>query len=240
MILENLIYSTHGLQIHKGPLSRSAYLKDKLKGDGLADIKENKHAVYCAVPLTSAPEKLKPFIKKRQMILLDILKEAGITGYDPSSARYSPDLSLEIPPQVIYRVDKGKVVESRFFTLLDILPSTGVGIEEETANDYNRISVVLHDRAIRTSRMQTNRTIHLQYDNLEEQREQLVEVFRYLQGFEPGMGFDNGESVLLGFQGRRVVNLEKEIYRLFPDFRYKYEPKVPAIKLIASNPEILQ
>lgn len=235
---ENLLYVKKGIQIDKGPHSRTVYLKDKLRSDGLAGIKENKYAVYCAVPLTSAPEELKPSIKKRQTTLLDILNEAALTTYDPSSAPYSPDLSLEIKPQEIYRVDKGKVVEARFFTLLDLLPSTGVGVEEETARDYNRIAVVLHDKAIRNSRMQPNRMIHLQYDNLEAQKEQLIEVFQFLQNFEPGMGFDNGVPVLLGFRGNKVVNLEKETYRIFPDLEYMYDGKKPIIRLTAENPEI--
>lgn len=242
MGVENFLYPRHGLQIHHGPLTRPFYLKDKLKGDGLANIKENKHAAYCAIPLTSAPDELKPFIKQRQEILLGILKDAGLETYDPSSAPLSPDIGLGIPPPIIYKTDKGKVVGARFFTLLDLLPSTGVGVEEEIADHYNRIAVVLHDKNIRTSRMQPDRSIHLQYDNLDEQRERLIELFRFLQAFEPGMGFDNGEPVLLGFQGRRVVNLEKEVYENFPELKYDYK-KVkdkPAVQLISKNPEILQ
>lgn len=240
MAFENLFYAKHGLQIDKGPLLRPFYLKRLLAQDGLAGIKENPLAAYCAVPLTSAPEVLKPYIAQRQATLLDILQEAGITGYDPNSADLSPDKSLDLKPKVIYRVDKGKVASARFFTLLDLLPSTGVGVEEEVANNYNRIAVILHDKNIRTSRMQTNRSIHLEYDNLEEQGGQLVEVFRFLQGFKPGMGFDNGEPVLLGFQGNRVVNLEKEICEAFPNLRYEYEGHIPAIKLLAADPKILQ
>lgn len=240
MFAENLLYLRHGLQIHTGPLSRPFYLKRFLAKDGLIGIKEDNHAAYCAIPLTSAPEILKPYIKQRQETLLDILQEAGITGYDPNSADLSPDKSLNLKPKVIYRVDKGKVASARFFTLLDLLPSTGVGVEEEVANNYNRIAVILHDKNIRTSRMQTNRSIHLEYNDLEEQGGQLVEVFRFLQGFKPGMGFDNGEPVLLGFQGSRVVNLEKEICEAFPDLRYEYGGHIPAIKLLADNPKILQ
>jgi len=240
MFAENLLYSRHGLLIHTGPLSRPSYLRRSLEKDGLAGIKENKLAAYCAIPLTSAPEELQPFMSQRQATIIDILKEAGITGYDPKTAPFSPDRGLSIKPDEVSRFDTGRIAGARFFTLLDLLPSTGVGIEERVAYDYNRIAVILHDRNIRTTRMQTNRSIRLQYDNLEEQREQLVEVFRFLQTFEPGMGFDNGEPVLLGFQGRRVVNLEKEIYEAFPNLRYEYDEHVPAIKLLADNPKVLE
>ena len=228
-----------GIKIYKSPLSRPGYLKELLKREGLGGTIENIHAAYCALPLTQAPEELKPEIRKRQKILAGILSEAGINSYDPGSAPYSPDLGLTIKPDEIYRVDTGKLLGARFFTFLDFLPTTGGGMEEKTSLDCNRIAVVLHDKNILTSRMQPNRTIHLQYDNLEKQREDFIEVFKFLQYFKPGMGFDNGEPALLGFLGNKVYNLEKLIYQIFPDLKYEYDPKVPSIKLKAVNPELL-
>ncbi len=240
MSVENLFYARQGLQINKGPLLRPLYLKQSLVRDGLAGIKEDIHSAYCALSLTSTPDELKPELKRRQSVLMDILSEAGLTAYDPGSAPFSPDAGLSVNPKEIYRIDKGKIVGARFFTSLDILPSTGVGVEEETARNYNRIAVVLHDKKIRTSRMQPNRVIHLQYDDLEAQGAQLVEVFRLLQTYEPGIGFDQGVPVLLGFQGKKVVNLEKLIYEIFPDLKYEYDGDMPIVELKVKNLQIFQ
>lgn len=240
MGFESLLYRHQGIQIEIGPLTRPAYLNKLLFSDGLTGIREDRHAAYCAIPLTSAPEKLQPDMVKRQNNLLGILKDAGITGYDPKTAPFSPDAGLKFTPEEVSRVDTGKLAGARFFTLLDLLPSTGVGIEERVAYDYNRIAVILHDKNIRTTRMQTNRSIHLSYDNLEEQREDLIAVFRLLQNFTPGTGFENGKPVLLGFCGNKAYNLEKLIYQIFPDLKYEYKPDIPAIKLLAANPKILE
>lgn len=79
MFAENWIYAKQGVQIDKGLLSRPFYLKQLLARDGLAGIKEDKHAAYCALPLTSTPEELKPELKRRQSILMNILSEAGLS-----------------------------------------------------------------------------------------------------------------------------------------------------------------
>lgn len=238
MPIENLFFAKQDVQIDKGPLTRPAYLKKLSVRDGLSGIQESKQTAYCALSLTLTPDELKPILKERQTKLMNILKEAGLTAYDPGSAPLSPDSGLTIGPEEIYRVDKGKVVGARFFVSLDLLPSTGVGVEEETARTYNRIAVILHDKAIRTSRMQPNRIIHLQYDDLDLQRGQLIEVFRFLQRFEPGIGFENGVPVLLGFQRNHAVNLEKETYKTFPDLKYEYDGSKPIVKLKAVNPDV--
>lgn len=240
MFVENIVYARQGVQIDKGPFSRPFYLKQLLARDGLAGIKEDQHAAYCALSLTSTPDELKPILKARQSVLMDILTESGLTAYDPGSAPFSPDQGLKFGPEEIYRVDKGKIVGARFFTSLDILPSTGVGVEEETARNYNRIAVVLHDKAIRTSRMQPNRVIHLQYDDLEAQGAQFVQVFQLLQSFEPGIGFDHGVPVLLGFQGKKVVNLEKLIYETFPDLKYTYDGGMSIVQLKVKNIQVFK
>ncbi len=175
----------------------------------------------------------------QQQLLMNVLQKAGITPYDPYSAPFSPDAGLTITPDEIYRYDKGRVVGARFFVTHDLLPSTGVGVEAETARVYNKIAVVLHNKKIRTSRMQTNRTIHLMYDDFEKQQKEFIKVFHFLKQFEPGFGFDNGEPVLLGFRkNNTVVNLEKETYTLFPNLKYIYDGTVPNAKLICTNKEI--
>lgn len=88
--------------------------------------------------------------------------------------------------------------------------------------------------------MQPNRVIHLQYDDLEAQCAQFVEVFRLLQAYEPGIGFDHGIPVLLGFHGQKVVNLEKLIYETFPELKYEYDGNMPIVELKTKNPKIFQ
>lgn len=239
MVSSNISKRTsRNIVVEIGPESRPAFLEDMQRLDGLTGLTENPNSAYCALSLTSTPDELKPIQKSRQELLRDILKDAGIESYDPGSSPFSPDMGLHIRPDEIYRVDKGRIVTSRFFATLDILPSTGVGVEIETARAYNRIAVVLHDRAIRTSRMQPNRIIHLQYFDLESQRDEISMVFKELKQFEPGMGLDNGVPALLGFRKKMVVNLEKFIYDAFPDLKYVFDGNAPIVSLKARNPGI--
>jgi len=240
MAVELPTHSQDFIKIDVDPSSRRRYIEDLLRRDGLTGISEDPRAAYCAISLTSTPDELKPILKERQFILTQILEEAGISAYDPSSAPFSPDRGLEIGPDEIYRVDKGKLVGARFFVTHDILPSTGVGVEIEAARMYNRISVVLHDAGIRTSRMQANRTIHLWYNGFAAQAEEFVRVFQFLQGFEPGIGFDNGVPVLLGFDTQgRTVNLEQAVYSRFPQLQYHYNGQIPIVQTRVINPQII-
>ena len=87
--------------------------------------------------------------------------------------------------------------------------------------------------------MQTNRTIHLQYVNFERQTEEFTRVFEFLKSFEPGMGFDNGTPVLLGFDKQgQAVNLEEAVYSLFPNLRYCFNGETPIVKFSPVNTEI--
>ena len=123
----------------------------------------------------------------------------------------------------------------------NILPSTGQGIEAEKAKIFNRISVILIDENVRVFRMQPHRAIYLQYSNFEDQAEQFVDVFKMLKEYEPGMGFNKGVPVLLGFEkrGNKVVDLEEKVYKEFPHLQYQYNGETPIIKLKAENPEQL-
>jgi len=227
------------IKIDKNPQDRKIYLKELLDRDGLTGIKENPKSAYCALSLTSTPENLKNSIKTKQRFLMELLARAGITAYDPGSSPTSPDLALKMGPEEIYRIDKSKVVSSRYFVSLDLLPSTGTGVEAETARVYNRISVMLHDRKIRTSRMQPNRTIHLAFDDLVKEAEDFIDVFRFLQEFEPGIGFTNKIPSLLGFRkDSSVVDLEKEVYKNFPHLVYVYDGNVSNVKLTCENIEL--
>lgn len=229
------------IKIVMNPTQREKYIDMLLELDGLTHIKENINAAYCPISLTSTPDELKEGIKLRQKILMeDVLKKSGIVAYDPGSAPYSPDKNLTSQPNEVYVVDSGKIVGARFFVGHNILPSTGQGIEAEKAKIYNRISVILMDKNIRISRMQPHRAIYLQYENFQEEKEKFVPVFEMLQKYEPGMGFNGNLPVLLGFEKKenKVVDLEETIYKEFPNLQYKYDGKIPIIKLRSENPEL--
>ncbi len=229
------------IKVVMDPEQRQRYIDMLLELDGLSHIKENPTAAYCPISLTSTPNELKEPIKLRQKILMDnILAHAGITAYDPASAPYSPDVNLTTQPNEVYLTDSGKIVGARFFVGHNILPSTGQGIEAEKAKVYNRMVVMLMDKNIRVSRMQPHRAIYLQYNNFQEEADKFISVFNMLQLYEPGIGFNESVSVLLGFEktNNKIVDLEETVYREFASLQYHYDGKVPVVKLKSDNPEI--
>jgi hypothetical protein len=223
------------------PDQRQAYLDEMLLRDGLSDIQEDFDAAYCPISLTATPEQLKPYLLKRQKLLMyDVLEPAGLKAYDPATAPYSPDLNLTAQPQEVYMVDMGKIASARFFVGHNIIASTGFGDECEIAKNLNRISVVLMDKKIRISRMQTTRTIYLQYDNFEAEKAEFIQVFKFLQHFTPGLGLENGIPVLIARDERNgeIVNLETVTYEAFPHLRYEYDGQIGIVKLKPENPEL--
>ncbi|MFA6532572.1 MAG: hypothetical protein WCT22_01065 [Patescibacteria group bacterium] len=230
----------HGLIVYRDPILRRGHLRETLEGDGIpVDTIENPHGAYCALGLTNVPDDFKPKLRVWQSELLDILKEAGIEGHDPITAPEAPDIDPTIPPGNVYRIDEARVARHRIFTFLNIFPSTGAGAEAEIAKRYNRIAVVLHHENIRVSTMQSDRSIHLQFSDLEKQRDRFVQLFEFLQKFEPGQGFDSeGNPILLGFRNGRSYNLEELVYAFFPDLKYNFDPKVDILKYQVLNPEI--
>lgn len=229
------------IKVVMDPEQRQKYIDTLLELDGLSHIREDPSAAYCPISLTSTPDELKDAIKSRQKILMDdVLGVSGITAYDPGSAPYSPDTNLTSQPNEVYVVDSGKIVGARFFVGHNILPSTGQGIEAEKAKVYNRMAVMLMDKNMRVSRMQPHRTIYLEYDNFQEEAEEFIPVFEMLQSYEPGMGFNGQVPVLLGFEkkGNGIVDLEKAIYKEFPQLQYKYDGHTPILKLRSENPQL--
>ncbi len=221
--------------------NRQKHIDSLLAQDGLSHVQENPSAAYCPISLTQAPNEIKPYLLRRQQILMeDVLAKVGITAYDPSSAPYSPDKNLTSLPQEVYLVDSSKIVGARFFVGHNITASTGYGVEVEKAVKFNRIAVVLLDKHIRISRMQPHRVIYLHYDNFEQQAVEFIPVFQLLKEYDPGVGFDGSESVLIGFHKKsgEVVNLEKLVYQRFPEFKYHYDGTQPTVALRATNPEI--
>lgn len=220
--------------------NRQQYLDDLLAKDGLSHIEEDEMSAYCPISLTQTPNEIKSCVQARQKILMDqVLYKAGITAYDPSSAPYSPDKDLKKLPQEIYLVDSAKIVGARFFVGHNLTASTGFGVELEKAIKFNRIAVILMDKKIRISRMQPHRAIYLQYDNFEQQADEFVKVFKLLSEYEPGMGFEGREPILLGYKNdNQATNLERLIYETFPHLKYEYDGQQSALKLSATNPDL--
>ena len=118
------------IKVSLGPHNREKYLINLLELDGLSHIIEDPNSAYCPISLTSTPNEIRPYVQKRQDILMeDVLGKAEIKAYDPGSAPFSPDKDLSSQPNEIYVVDSGKIIGSRFFVGHNILPSTGFGIE---------------------------------------------------------------------------------------------------------------
>lgn len=227
------------IQVHAK--DRQLYLQQLLEQDGLGQISEDTQAAYCPISLTQTPEQVKPYVLERQRLLIEnVLAPVGITGYDPSTAPYSPDTNLKSLPQEVYLVDTSKLVGARYFVGHNLLPSTGFGVEVEKASRFNRVAVILFDRHIRVSRMQPHRVIYLQYKNFEKQVVEFVEVFKLLSQYDPGMGFVGKEAVLLGFhqQTGEIVNLEQLVYQRFPHLKYQYDGTAPTLNLTTVNPEL--
>lgn len=226
------------------PALRADYLRFMTGAEGLGHIQEDPNAAYCPISLTLTPPELKPILKRRQEILIYVLGEAGITGYNPETAPYSPDTNLTSQPNEVYAVDSGKILGARFFTGHHLLPSSGYGVESQKATQFNRIAVVLMDKHLRISRMQPHRTIYLAYDDFEKQANDFIEVFKFLKQFEPGMGFNGKLPVLLGFPkvdgvvSDNPVDLEEAVYQQFPHLQYFYDGKVPIVQLRSENPQI--
>jgi hypothetical protein len=226
-------------EIFLSPESRTKYILQLLKMDGLSGLQEDPLAAYCAVSLTNTPKIAKAFVAARQETLKYILTAAGISSYDPGTAPGSPDLGLTIGPDEIYKTDISRVASARFFTVFDTFPSTGVGVEIEAARRYNRIPVIFHDEAIRTSRMQPDCTIHLNIADLQKQTDRVVEMFKLLKEYEPGRGLYDNRPVLLGFKNLEVVVLTHLISAEFPDLVYTFDGTKPALLFGLENHDVL-
>jgi hypothetical protein len=238
------------LTVLLNPEQRKKHISRLLELDGFPEIEEDEKGVFCGTSLTRTPDELKDLLAERQKLLIAIVKEAGLSAYDPQTAPYSPDLNLLSTPQEVYQVDSRGIVSRRFFVAHDILPSTGVGIEIEKAKFYNRICVVLRQKNIRISRMQPHHIIYLQYDNFAKQKDEFVSVFKYLMQFDPGVGTDDGIPVLLGFPKKgsepfdsaqgKPVNLEKATYEKFPNLKYSYDGQISMLKLKVENLDLIK
>ncbi len=229
------------LKVVMDPEQRRQHLRTLLDLEGLFDVDEQAGTAYCPISLTSTPVELKPVLEKRQRELMSLLASVGIKAYDPgSSAKYSPDLNLDASHREVYFFDSARVASGEYFTGHKLLPSDGPSVESEIAKQLGKKSVLFLDKAIRVSRMMPSRTIYLAYDNFEVQADRIRQVFEMLKGFDTGMGLVANLPVLVGFPraGGSPVDLEDTVYKEFPELQFRYNGKVPIVKLKAENPEL--
>lgn len=224
------------------PEKREQYLNYQLNLIGV-DVKEDKISAYCPISLTHTPKELKPIIQTRQRILMDeILKPAGITAYDPASAPFSPDTNLTDDHTRVYGVDFARVAGAKFLTGHNILPSTGMGIEFQIAQQLIKVPVIFHDKKIRVGRMLPPRAIYLQYDDFAVEAPKFIGLFETLQKYDIGIGFNDMKPALLGFvcDSDKIVDLEELAFEMLPDNRWIFDGKKPVPEFLVTNSEIFR
>lgn len=209
-----------------------------LRHYGIEPIKEQENYAYCPLPLTGAPQELKPELTRRQEILKEILQEAGIESYDPNTAPLSPEKNLTGTPEEVYNTDAKKVALGRMLVGNLMIPSTGTGVEWELASEMGKLPIMLVDRKVRISRMQGPRTITLAYDDLEEQKEEFIEVFKLIRQCPHRIGLD-GNKPCFFYEDEKgnYLRLDYLIFSRFPHLKYQFDGTVPIIKTMVLDPE---
>ena len=94
----------------------------------------------------------------------------------------------------------------------------------QKAQEMMKMAVVLTDHNITDTRMKSARIINIGYEHLEQQAEQLKQVFEMLKQYTPGAGIKNGRAILIGHKTRwsKPVDLEDAIHTTFPEFKYTH------------------
>ena len=235
------------IQIILDPEGRERHIANMLALDGLGDVREDREIGYGAIALTglgsgvsSANEQIKTYLGRRQSILAAAMKSAGVTLYDPASAPYSPDKNLESQPNEIFMVDSARVAIARHVTFVDVLASTGAGIELEKARRLGKFVYVFHDPHIRTSRMQPDRAFHLCVGNFSNSQRDFASLFSYVNEFDPAIGFDDGVPCMIGVHRITglIVNLEKAVRENWPDLAYYYDGNVQILIMACQTPNL--
>jgi len=235
------------IKVITGPFGRSRRLKRYLRENGASHIKENEKVAYCALSLTGIDKTtplgasgmtLNDIITSRQRAVKKILAQAGIIGYDPKKAPYSPDNNPSFQRRTICKVDTEKIAGAKYFTMLSILGSTGSGVEMQKAQEMMKMAVILTDNNVTDTRMKSARVINVGYDHLEKQANRLAQMFEMLKEYTPGAGLKNGEPILIGHKTRwsKPVDLEEVVYTEFPEFEYVHRKEIDPAKMIPVDP----
>lgn len=235
------------IKVLMDPVQRDAFVQSLIHMDGLGSTREDPAVGYGIIALTGlgtnlspANEQVKTYLGNRQSILRLAMGKAGITLYDPASAPYSPDVNLTASPRTVFMVDTARVAMARHVSFTDVIASTGSGIELEKARRFGKFIYVFHDPEIRTSRMQPDRTLHLVAQNFGRLQNQFIELFQFMQEYDPCIGFDGDMPAMLGAhkQTGSVVNLEEAVARRWPDLMYEYDGTKPLLMMACLNPDL--
>ena len=236
-----------GIRVVLNPEQRQRHIEHLLALDGLSEVREDRQIGYGIIALTGlgvnvSPinEEIKTFLGSRQSILAAAMAGSGITLYDPASAPFSPDKDLQSQPNQIFMVDSARVANARHVTLSDVLPTTGGGIELEKARRMGKFLYVFHDCNIRTSRMQPDHAFHLSVENFSGRKNELADLFAFVNEYDPAIGFDEGVPSMLGVHRHtgKIVNLEKEVRQHFPQLSYQYDGKVQILIMVCQNSQV--
>lgn len=235
-----------GFEITRTPEERLAENENLLASVGLGGIIEKGNDCYVSLSLTNTPATEQKIVVSRQGYLVQGIENAGIHTYDPGSSKeYSPDKSLNAPPDVIFGYDGARVAAARFFSGNLLFPSQGQGVERGLAFLLRKLVVMCVDENIRDSRMMPG-AIYLAYSDLEKQIESISEVFRMLKEYKLGAGIKPSNidgpikklAVLVGFGKGSPVDLAHVVYTEFPKLRFQYDEHKPIITLQTANPQI--
>jgi hypothetical protein len=215
-----------------------------LETDGLGNLIEDPCVGYGAVALTGLGnqlsqnnESLKAHLAHHQSVLKSAMADIGVTLYDPASSPFSPDLDLSKQPNEVFMMDSARIAMARHITFLDIIPTTGVGIELEKARRLRKFLYVLHHPEIRTSRMQPDCALHLASSDIENDRGILTEIFAFVHEHTPCVGLNNSTPVMMGINRKtgQVVDLEQATKERWPSIIYRYDGTKRILPLLCSD-----
>ncbi|RJR14760.1 hypothetical protein C4579_04005 [Candidatus Microgenomates bacterium] len=206
----------------------------------LFNVVEDPDAAYLFLSLTTTPKDLRGIVRLRQDTFARITNSVGIVEYDPGTAPLAPEKSPKATREQVYRKDCYEIACARFFIGFDMLPSKGVGVEMEVADEFNRLGIIVKDSRIGTSVMEPVTLVQVVVDDLYQERAQLALVFEHMHQYQPGIGFHRGINRLIGIhrENGSMVDLQEEINQKFPQFNPEGRLHAPPVQLAAINPEM--
>jgi hypothetical protein len=170
----------------------------------------------------------------------------GIDLFDPITTPFAPDGDLSASPARVYQTYIQRIAQARHITFIDLIPSTGCGVEITKAYDWGKFLYIIHDPQIRTTRMQPLRTFHLAFTDLVAERAILAEIIGFVNQHHPCLGLRGSTPVMLGIhrQTGALVDLEEEVRNRWPDHWYDWDrlgmKDRPKLEMVCQNPKILR
>ena len=205
--------------------SITTFLDDILEHLDNTGFIEAPDCCYSGLALTGVPDELKPVVETDHMLIKQAVKGAGLRNYDPAEAPFNPQNKLVGEPQEVSDVDILMVVASQFFTFTNLSASSGGGMEERTANLYNKFPFIMTKKEMYVSRMTTGarRVMVLEYTDMKDQLQLVTDVIGTVRRYQPGVGTcSHHGNTLLGFKDDNVICLPGLLEKEFSDLRYDF------------------